>query len=71
MVTEVEFIDKRFRELVSGDATIHHLATGFLFTEGPVQYSSAIFLIDVSFVIKAWMRVQFLVPFAMKVGQTD
>jgi gluconolactonase len=47
MATEVEFIDKRFRELVSGDATIHHLATGFLFTEGPVWIGDSVLFSDI------------------------
>ena len=47
MAADFEFTDLRFRELVPLDAVIQHLATGFLFTEGPVWTGDGLLFSDI------------------------
>ena len=47
MAGGIEFTDSRFREMVPEDAVIEHLATGFLFTEGPVWVGDGLLFSDI------------------------
>ncbi len=47
MAVEFEFTDARFRAMVSKDAAIQHLATGFLFTEGPLWTGDVLLFSDI------------------------
>jgi len=47
MAAGIEFTDTRFREMVPENAVIEHLATGFLFTEGPVWVSDGLLFSDI------------------------
>ena len=47
MAAGIEFTDTRFREIVSEDVVVQHLATGFLFTEGPVWVGDGLLFSDI------------------------
>ena len=47
MAAGIEFTDTRFREMVPENAVVEHLATGFLFTEGPVWVGDGLLFSDI------------------------